>query len=128
MVSQYSSFKIDQETNVNGKLTLGENIADCGGLKLAYNGWKTKVDSKHVVEMPSNLGHMTLEQLFFINFSQVWCSVEPVKETIRRSLTEVHSPPQFRTNGAVSNMKEFAEAFSCKPNQPMNPDNKCSVW
>jgi putative endopeptidase len=101
--------------HVNGKLTLGENIADLGGLKIAYLAFQKAMEGK---PRPVIDGY-TPEQRFFISFAQAWRrNTRP--EAVRLMLaTDPHSPPRFRLMGPVSNMPEFFSAFQCKPGDPM---------
>jgi len=121
---QYSSYVAVDDIHVNGKLTLGEDVADLGGLILAYRAWldetaNKKLDAKDGL-MPS--------QRFFVGYSQSWCS-NTRPETLRmRAITDPHSPEKYRTNGVVSNMTAFSKAFSCKAGQPMVKEPVCKVW
>nr|CAG4649968.1 EOG090X01U4 [Sida crystallina] len=126
LVQQYSSYNINSQA-LNGKQTLGENIADNGGLKAAYNAYNNWVQERH--EQLSLPGlNMTHKQLFFLAFSQVWCS-SSTKEAIHlQILNDPHSPARYRVIGPLSNMPEFSEVFQCKPGSPMNPTNKCEIW
>ncbi|XP_070502213.1 endothelin-converting enzyme homolog isoform X4 [Chironomus tepperi] len=127
-VKQYGNYKINDK-NLNGKQTLGENIADNGGLKSAYHAF---LNSKKNLR-PSDLHplpglNMTHEQLFFISFAQVWCSAI-TDETISLQIEkDPHSPPNFRVVGSLSNLPEFSETFNCPIGSPMNPSQKCEVW
>ncbi|XP_017129913.1 neprilysin-3 isoform X1 [Drosophila elegans] len=124
---QYSGYKMNGRT-LNGKQTLGENIADNGGLKAAYHAYqRTKSDRDvDVLKLPGlNLTH---SQLFFVSFAQVWCSSTTDETNLLQMEKDPHSPSQFRVIGTLSNMKEFAEVFQCKPGKRMNPTEKCEVW
>lgn len=107
---------------------MGENIADNGGLKAAYHAYleleknQLKIDDK----LPGlNLTH---RQLFFVAFSQVWCS-SITKEAINLQIEkEQHSPAKFRVIGSLTNLKEFSDEFQCKVGTKMNPKDKCEVW
>jgi putative endopeptidase len=113
--------------NLNGKLTLGENTADNGGLRIAYmalldtlaNDGKT-IDDK--------IDGYTEAQRFFIGFAQVWCSNQTEQSARQLALTDPHSPGKWRTNGSVQNFDGFARAWGCKKGQPMYPENSCRVW
>jgi endothelin-converting enzyme/putative endopeptidase len=123
---QYSSYVSVEDVHVNGKLTLGENVADLGGEILAYIAWKDANKDKHLQPVDG----LTPEQRFFIGFAQWDCANERPEDLRVRALTDPHSPSRYRINGVVVNMPEFAEAFSCKPGQPMvKPAAKvCRVW
>jgi len=122
--NQYSSYTIIDDIKINGKLTLGEDVADLGGLLLAYMAWKQ--DTKD--EKLDPLDDLTPEQRFFIGYGQSWCG--QTKDETKRLLATVdpHSPEKYRTNGVVSNMPEFQQAFHCKAGSPMVNANRCRVW
>jgi endothelin-converting enzyme/putative endopeptidase len=125
-VKEYSSFSVPG-VKVNGKLTLGENTADNGGLRLAYIAFLADAKSKMVDLTKTTDGYTPLQQ-FFLGFAQNWCgNIRP--ETLRlQAQTDEHSPIQFRVTGVVENMPEFGKAFGCKTGQPMMPANACRVW
>ncbi|XP_066598593.1 endothelin-converting enzyme homolog isoform X2 [Prorops nasuta] len=125
-VEQYGSYEIEGR-RVNGRQTLGENIADNGGLKAAYHAYLTTPKS-HEDQLPLPGLNLTHRQLFFLNFAQVWCTaVTP--ETIGLQLEkDSHCPPKFRVIGPLSNLPEFATEFSCPKGSKMNPVHKCEVW
>ncbi len=121
---QYSTYTIIDDIKINGKLTLGEDVADLGGLILAYMAWKE--DTKGQTLPP--LDGLTPDQRFFVGYGQSWCG-ETRDETKRlRATVDPHSPEKYRTNGVVSNMPEFQEAFHCKAGSPMVNQNRCRVW
>lgn len=123
---QYSAYEVEPDLNVQGDLTLGENIADIGGLKQsweAYRRWKQRFRG----EIPTAPG-LTDEQLFFVSYAQIWCSKSTPEVTRMRVTVDSHSPPQFRVIGPISNHPAFAETFECAPGTPMNPEDKCLVW
>jgi len=123
---QYSSYVSVEDVHINGKLTLGENVADLGGEILAYVAWKDANKDKHLQPIDG----LTPEQRFFIGFAQWDCANERPEDMRMRAMTDPHSPARYRINGVVVNMPEFAEAFSCKPGQPMVKPaaNVCRVW
>jgi endothelin-converting enzyme/putative endopeptidase len=123
---QYSSYVSVEDVHINGKLTLGENVADLGGEILAYMAWQEK-DKKQNLQPVDGL---TPEQRFFIGFAQWDCENERPEDMRVRALTDPHSPARFRINGVIVNMPEFSKAFSCKAGQPMvkKPDEVCRVW
>ncbi|XP_048681395.1 endothelin-converting enzyme 1 isoform X4 [Caretta caretta] len=126
MVEQYSSYTVNGEA-VNGKHTLGENIADNGGLKAAYRAYQNWVKKNGNEEALPTLG-LSNNQLFFVGFAQVWCSVRTPESSHEGLITDPHSPSRFRVIGTISNSKEFSEHFHCPPGSPMNPQKKCEVW
>ncbi|KAM4704519.1 endothelin-converting enzyme 1 isoform 2-T3 [Rhinophrynus dorsalis] len=126
ITEQYDNYTVNGEA-VNGKNTLGENIADNGGLKAAYRAYKNWVrNNGEEKELPS-LG-LTNDQLFFVGFAQVWCSVRTAESLHEGLITDPHSPSRYRVIGSVSNSKEFASHFQCPLGSPMNPVHKCEVW
>ncbi len=124
VVDQYSGYTIIDDIKINGKLTNGEDIADLGGMLLAYLAWKE--DTKDQKLEP--LDGLTPEQRFFVAYGQDWCTNERDKNKRLRATVDPHSPEKYRTNGVVANMPEFRAAFHCKPGQPMVRENACRVW
>ena len=125
---EYSSFvsvKDDKgEVKLNGKLTLGENTADNGGLKLAYMALMDTIGSTPVKAIDG----FTPQQRFFLSFAQIWCQNVTDQEARKRALTDPHSPGRWRVNGAAQNSAAFQEAFGCKAGQSMVSANACRVW
>ncbi|XP_033625061.1 endothelin-converting enzyme homolog isoform X2 [Asterias rubens] len=125
MVNQYSQYQFG-EKNLDGHFTLGENIADNGGVKIAYMAYKRwRKDNPHDLQLQLNL---TLSQEFFLGMAQVWCSYETPQYSDLMILTDPHAIDQFRIRGALSNLPEFSTAFNCPSGSPMNPEHKCQVW
>jgi predicted metalloendopeptidase len=122
----YSTYEVQPDVKVNGKLTLGENIADLGGLKEAYLAYR-QYEEEHGQSAPL-LEELTNDQLFFVAFAQTWCSKTTPEEERKRVVIDPHSPARFRVEGPVSNSKDFAQAFGCEQGTPMNPADKCEVW
>ena len=121
---QYSKYTIIDDIKINGKLTLGEDVADLGGLILAYMAWQE--DTKGQKLEP--IDKLTPEQRFFVGYGQSWCG-ETRDETKRlRATVDPHSPEKYRVNGVVSNMPEFQEAFHCQAHAPMVNQHRCRVW
>jgi putative endopeptidase len=127
VVKEYDGFVAVDDLHVNGKLTLGENIADIGGVRLGYLAWQHRLQEPGV-KPEADLSGMTPAQQFFTAYGQSWCeSTRP--ETLRlRVETDPHSPEEYRVNGIVENMPEFQQAFGCKAGQPMVSANRCSIW
>jgi len=125
---EYSSFvavKDDKgEVKVNGKLTLGENTADNGGLKLAYMALMNMLAS--TPEKP--IAGYTPQQRFFLAYGQIWCQNVTDQQARVLAIIDPHSPGRWRVNGAVQNSAAFQEAFGCKAGQPMVRDPACRVW
>ncbi|XP_056158201.1 endothelin-converting enzyme 1 isoform X2 [Lampris incognitus] len=126
MVEQYSNYSINQEP-LNGKHTLGENIADNGGLRAAYKAYVNWIKKNGEEATLPALG-MTNHQLFFVGFAQVWCAVRTPESSHEGLITDPHSPSRFRVIGTISNSHEFSKHFGCKANAAMNPKHKCELW
>jgi len=131
MADQYSSYYWDLAgMYVNGRSTLGENIADNGGIRESFFAYQDWLKNNKDVKLPG-LSHISLEQQFFLGFSQVWCAKYTPEEATNRVLTDVHSPNPFRVQGPLSNFEEFGKAFGCKKGEDLyypNDDNTCQVW
>ncbi|GCC30712.1 endothelin-converting enzyme 1-like isoform X1 [Chiloscyllium punctatum] len=126
MIEQYNNFTVNSE-QVNGKQTLGENIADNGGLKAAYHAYENWV-KKNGEELTLPTLDLSNRQLFFLGFAQVWCSVRTPESAHEGLVTDPHSPSMYRVIGTVANSVEFAKHFNCPLGSPMNPVRKCEVW
>ena len=121
---QYSQYTVVDDIKINGKLTLGEDVADLGGTLLAYLAWKEATRAQDLKPIDG----FTPEQRFFIGMAQWACGDERPESKRQNAITNEHSPDQYRINGVVSNMPEFGRAFSCKAGQPMVRANACRVW
>ena len=127
VVDQYKQYTIVDDIKINSRLTLGEDLADLGGLILAFSAWKA-----HVANMtldPQKDG-LTPEQRFFVGYAQ-WDCNDGRPEALRvHAKTDPHSPGRYRINGVVVNMPEFQKAFACKPGQAMvkKDEDRCKVW
>lgn len=125
VADQYSSFEAAPKQFVNGKLTLGENIADLGGTKMAFKAYRQlRKDASPAIVADG----FTEDQIFFLSAAQLWCSRQRPAELQRHLTTNPHSPAKFRIYGELRNLPEFAQAFSCKAGTPMHPAQTCSVW
>jgi len=122
----YSGYEVEEGVNVNGTLTAGENIGDIGGLKQSYMSYK-EWEKRNGAPEPMAEG-LTNDQLLFISFAQVWCTVMTPEQARLQVTTDPHSPARFRAIGPTANNPYFAEAFSCTEGQPMVPENRCEVW
>jgi endothelin-converting enzyme/putative endopeptidase len=112
------------DIHINSKLTSGEDVADLGGTLLAYMAWK-KATAGETLKPADGF---TPDQRFFVGMAQ-WACENTRPENLRlQALTDPHSPGVARINGVVSNMPEFAKAFSCKSGQPMVRAKACKVW
>jgi putative endopeptidase len=121
---QYSKYVIVDDVKINGELTSGEDIADLGGLILAWMAWKDEVKGKAL----ENRDGLAPEQRFFVGYSQWACeNIRPEAQRVR-AITDPHSPGKYRVNGLMVNMPEFQSAFQCKAGQPMVAEKRCRVW
>ncbi|MGI8961985.1 MAG: M13-type metalloendopeptidase [Bryobacteraceae bacterium] len=126
-VKEYGSFSPLPDVTLNGKLTLGENTADDGGLHLAYLALMDDLSKKGTPASTKQDGY-TQPQQFFLGFAQIWCMhVTPEWERLTAQV-DPHSPGKFRTNGVVSNAPQFSEAFGCKTGDKMYAAKGCRVW
>ena len=122
---QYSAYPAVDDLHVNGKLTLGENIADLGGLKLSFAAYRASRRGK----LPeARVQGLTPEQQFFVAAAQVWCDKARPEEARRRVVVDSHSPARWRVDGPLSDLPEFAAAFGCKAGDPMVRADRCEVW
>ena len=126
-VKEYGNFVAVDDVKVNGKLTLGENTADNGGLRLAYIAFLADAKRKNI-DLTAKQDGYTPIQKFFLGHGQSWCGATRPEQLRLQVQTDPHSPRQFRANGVVQNMPEFGHAFGCKTGQPMMPVNACRVW
>ena len=124
IVDQYAQYTIVDDIKINSKLTEGEDVADLGGLILAYMAWKMQTKG-HQLE---NRDGFTPDQRFFIGYAQWACENERPENLRANAITNEHSPGKYRVNGLMVNIPEFQQAFSCKAGQPMVRENRCRVW
>ena len=127
-VKEYGSFTAVDDVKINGKLTLGENTADNGGLRLAYMALQEDAKRKGIDLKAKDDSGYTPEQQFFLAYGQDWCGSNRPEQLRLQVQTDPHSPREFRIKGVIQNMPEFGEAFGCKVGQPMMPVNACRVW
>jgi endothelin-converting enzyme/putative endopeptidase len=124
IADQYSQYTVVDDIKINGKLTLGEDTADLGGTILAYLAWKDATRGQDL----QPIGGFTPDQRFFIGMAQWACGDERPESKRVNAVTNPHSPNEYRINGVVSNMPEFAKAFSCRAGQKMVREQLCRVW
>jgi predicted metalloendopeptidase len=126
LVDQYAAFSPLAGTNVNGKLTLGENIGDLSGLTVAYKAYRRSLAGR---EAPV-LDGFTGDQRFFIGWGQIWPRKFREEELRKRLLTDPHSPTEYRVNGVVSNMPQFDASFDVRPGDRLYlaPDRRVAIW
>jgi putative endopeptidase len=121
---QYSQYTVIDDIKINGKLTLGEDLADLGGTWLGYLAWKSETKDQDLQPMDG----FTPDQRFFIGMAQWACGDERAASKRANAITNEHSPDEYRINGVVSNMPEFGKAFACRVGQPMVHSQPCRVW
>ncbi|XP_037090373.1 neprilysin-2-like isoform X3 [Pollicipes pollicipes] len=126
MIHQYGNYTVPEiNMKLNGVLTQDENIADNGGVRLAYRAYQ-----RAALRRPPRLPDVPLtgRQLFWVTAANVWCSADRIEHLRHSALDSEHVPNRFRINGPFSNMAEFAVDFGCRPGSPMNPPHRCRVW
>ncbi|GAB3535103.1 M13 family metallopeptidase [Pontibacter brevis] len=126
VADQFDQYTVLDNLHVNGRLTLGENIADIGGLNIAYTALQKALEKKN----PGKIAGFTPEQRFFLAWAQIWRVNMRDEAQNQQILTDPHSPGRFRTNGPVSNMPQFYEAFGCGQGDPMvrNEGSRIKIW
>lgn len=123
--NQFSAYEVIPTVFMQGKLTLGENIADLGGLTMAYKAFQKSLEGK---PRPANIDGFTPEQRFFLGYAQVWASKARDEAVRQQVLTDPHALPRWRVNGPLSNIPMFAEAFGCNAGDKMVRDERCQIW
>jgi len=123
-IKEYSAFTPVDGVHLNGKLTLGENTADNGGVRLAFRALMTSLDGKPQPKIDG----FTPQQRFFLAYGQDWCQNTRPEASRLRAQIDPHSPGRDRVNGVIGNMPEFREAFACHAGQPMVHAPACRVW
>jgi endothelin-converting enzyme len=125
-VDQYAEYTVPGPDNkplhVNGKLTLGENIADAGGVAAAFSAWQRRRDETPNEDLPG-LDFFTQEQLFFVSYANWWCGKSRKETAINRIYTDPHAPKWARILGTMANSREFKESFGCAKKEPV-----CELW
>ncbi len=126
VVAQYNSFTVLDTLHVNGKLTLGENLADLGGLNVAYAAFKKTKEG----QSNKKIDGFTPDQRFFLSWAQVWRGSQRPEAAAQRILTDPHSPEQYRTNAPLTNIDAWYTAFDIKPGDKMykKPEDRTKVW
>jgi len=131
-IAQASAFTVYGKP-LNGKLTCGENIADLGGLKLAWRALTSRLQTELESRDPKRqkrLNGFTPQQRFFLAWAQVWRENTSKEQALKMLTLDPHGPNEYRTNGPLTNMKEFHEAFNVQPGEPMYraPDDCVDIW
>jgi len=125
LTDQYGGYVVVDDIHINSKLTLGEDLADFGGLVLALIAYRAEAAAN---PPPALKDGFTPDQRFFIGMAQWACANTRPEDMRLRAATDPHSPPKYRVNGLVANFKEFQTAFACKTGQPMAPAKRCKIW
>jgi putative endopeptidase len=129
IVDQYAQYTVVDDIKINSKLTLGEDIADLGGLILGWMAWKEEMASMPQQAQPRELRDgLTPEQRFFVGNAQWACENDRPENLRVKAMTDPHSPGRYRVNGLVVNLPQFQQAFQCKPGQAMVKEKQCRVW
>ena len=126
VAKEYDQFIAVDDVHLNGKLTLGENVGDLGGLKLAFMAYMARAAAGQ--ERDESLDGFTPEQRFFLGYAQGWCENDTPEILRLQAQTDPHSTTKYRVNGVVINLPEFQKAFSCKTGAPLAPEKRCEVW
>jgi endothelin-converting enzyme len=125
-VNQYGNYSVEgpdgKPLHVNGRLTLGENIADAGGLSASFASWQKRRAEKPNQDLPG-LEHFTQEQLFFVSYANWWCGTSRKETAINRIYTDPHAPKWARILGTMANSKDFRDSFNCPSKKPT-----CELW
>jgi endothelin-converting enzyme/putative endopeptidase len=127
MVNQYDAIEAVPGVHLNGKLTEGENLADLGGLWLAWLAWQDKAQAAHV-DMTARMDGYTPDQRFWIAYAQQWCTQTRPEQLRTQAEGDPHSPDEDRTNSVLQDLPEFAKSFQCKKTAPMVSPKPCRVW
>jgi endothelin-converting enzyme/putative endopeptidase len=127
MVKQYDAIEAVPGVHLNGKLTLGENLADLGGLWLAWLSWLDKADAAHL-DMTAKTDGYTPDQRFWIAYAQQWCTQTRPEQLRTQAQTDPHAPDEYRTNTVLQDLPEFAKSFSCRKTAAMVNPKPCRVW
>ncbi len=127
MVKQYDAIEAVPGVHLNGKLTLGENLADLGGLWLAWLSWLDKAHDAHL-DMDAKSDGYTPDQRFWVAYAQQWCTQTRPEQLRTQAQTDPHAPDEYRTNSILQDLPEFAKSFNCKKDAKMVSADPCRVW
>jgi putative endopeptidase len=127
-VKEYSDFEAAPGLKLDGQLSLGENTADNGGLRIAYKAFQTLQAQQPAAERDRTIDDYTQDQRFFLGFAQSWCETRTEAYQRVRGQTDPHVPGEFRVNGTLRNFEQFGKVFGCHVGQPMMPANACHIW
>jgi len=126
---EYDEFIVNGH-HLNGLITLGENIADNGGVKLSlatYTSWAESTKHSHNDQLLPSL-NMTRSQQFFLSMAQIWCGSATKEKVLQNILTNPHSHGKYRVNGVFQNVPQFAESFHCRSTSALNVKERCNIW
>lgn len=127
LVNQYNAIEPVPGVHLNGQLTLGENLADLGGLWLAWEAWLNKAAAAHI-DMAAKMDGYTPEQRFWIAYAQQWCTQTRPEQLRTQAQTDPHAPDEYRTNSVLQDLPAFARSFQCKKTNKMVSPKPCRVW
>jgi endothelin-converting enzyme/putative endopeptidase len=127
MVKQYDAIEAVPGVHLNGKLTEGENLADLGGLWLAWIAWQEKAEAAHL-DRTAKMDGYTPDQRFWIAYAQQWCTQTRPEQLRTQAEGDPHSPDEYRTNSVLQDLPEFARSFQCKKTAAMVSPKPCRVW
>jgi endothelin-converting enzyme/putative endopeptidase len=127
MVKQYDAIEAVPGVHLNGKLTLGENLADLGGLWLAWLAWLDRAEAAHL-DMNAKADGYTPDQRFWVAYAQQWCTQTRPEQLRTQAQTNPHAPDEYRTNSVLQDLPEFAQSFKCKKDAKMVSPSPCRVW
>ena len=125
VADQYSGYVAVEDVHLNGRLTLGENTADHGGVRIAYMALMENLAQSNANQTKDGL---TPQQRFFLAYAQAWCRNMSDASLRLMAATDPHSPPKYRVNGTLSDNSDFWNAYKCKPGSKMVRQNACRVW
>ena len=131
IADEYSGFEAAPDQKLNGRLTLGENAADNGGIRIAFRALQETLAPQGITDLDAQQDvkdGYTPAQRFFISFGQLWCANQTEQAARNLAKTDPHSTDKWRVDGVVQNFEEFGKAFGCKAGQPMTPEKGCRVW
>jgi endothelin-converting enzyme/putative endopeptidase len=127
MVKQFDAIEAVPGVHLNGKLTLGENLADLGGTWLTWLAWQDAAEAAHVDMMAKTDGY-TPDQRFWIAYAQQWCTQTRPEQLRSQAEGDPHAPDEYRANTVLTDLPEFAKSFGCRKTAPMVSQKVCRVW
>jgi len=128
IANEYGNFVSVDDLKLNGRLTLGENTADNGGVRISLMALYHEIAQDPTAKATQTIDGYTSDQRYFLGFARIWCEKQRPESLRLQVKTNPHSPGKYRVDGVVENMPEFEQAWECKPGQPMVSANACRVW